>query len=233
MVRLTTLVFFGPSRVSHETDHHLHESSIFMTLPLMVLAVFATIGGYVSLPHGIAGLFGFHGDNLITQWLAPVLGPAKETMAALGAHHSEGAAGAAEAAAEHGSAALEWSLMGASVAAMVIMSGFALSLYRSGPEGGQGLARAAGGLYRLVLDKWRVDEIYGALIYRPLRKIGDLCFSIGDRAIIEGFINDGPKGMYLVTSVISDVQSGLLRNYLKLIFVGVVALAVLSIAAAH
>lgn len=238
MVRLTTLVFFGPSRVPHETDHHLHESSLFMTLPLMVLAVFATIGGYVSLPHGIAGLFGIHGDNLITQWLAPVLAPAKETMALLSGHHAAAEAtvehgSAALAVAEHGSAALEWGLMGASVTAMVVMSAFALSLYRSGPQGGQGLARAAGGLYSLVLDKWRIDELYEALMYRPLRKVGDLCFSVGDRAVIEGFINDGPKGMYLVTSVISDVQSGLLRNYLKLIFVGVIALGVLSIAAAH
>jgi NADH-quinone oxidoreductase subunit L len=219
MVRLTALVFFGESRVEHHTAEHLHESSLPMTIPLMVLAVFATVGGYVSVPHAIAHLFGFEGDNAITRWLSPVLLQAKTTMAA----HSG----------EYGSssAALEWGLMGASVGAMVLMSLFALGLYRNGPQGGRAIAESAGGLYRLVLDKWRVDELFGAVIYRPLAKLGDLCFSIGDRLFIEGFINDGPRGLYLVTSVASDIHTGLLRNYIKLIFVGVVVLTILSITA--
>lgn len=215
MVRLTVLVFFGPSRVPEETAKHLHESKWFMTLPLAVLSVFAVIAGYVSLPHGIAHILGFEGDNLITQWLYPVLSPAKATMAQLMGE-------------SHGSAALEWSLMGASVAGMVLASVFAMSLYRNGPEGGRSLARSFGGLYRLVLDKWRIDELYGLVIYRPLARLGDFFFAFGDRAVIEGFINDGPRGLYLVTSVLSDVQAGLVRNYLKVIFVGVLALFAIS-----
>jgi NADH-quinone oxidoreductase subunit L len=220
MVRLTVLVFFGKPRMDHHTASHLHESSWLMTLPLAILAVFATIGGYVSLPHGIAHLLGFEGDNAITRWLKPVLYQAKETMTSI--KMAKGGV------VEH-AAFLEWGLMGVSVAAMVVMSLFAMALYRKGPSGGDTLAQAAGGLYRLVLDKWRIDELYQALIYRPLAKLGDLCFSIGDRLLIEGFINEGPRGAYLVTSVISDIQAGLLRNYLKLIFLGVVVLAVLGV----
>jgi NADH-quinone oxidoreductase subunit L len=216
MVRLTTLVFFGTSRMDKHTESHCHESPLNMTVPLMILAVLALVGGYVSLPHGIAHVLGIEGDNLITQWLKPVLGPAKETMVAL-----KGEA--------HGSAALEWGLMGTSVAIMAVMSVFALVLYRPGPQGGDRLASSFGSLYRLVLDKWRVDELYARVIYTPLKKVADLCFSIGDRSIIEGLINDGPKGLYLVTSVVSDIQTGLLRSYLKFIFLGIVVLMIVAV----
>lgn len=211
MVRLTVLTFFGKSRVDAHTAEHLHENPLAMTLPLILLAVLAVVGGYVSVPHALASVFGFEGDNLITQWLKPVLAQAKETMEA--AHPG------------HGSTALEWGLMGTSTVIMLMMSAFAIRLYlRNGPEGGAPLARAAGGLYSLVLDKWRIDELYQAAIVSPLKKLGDVFFSAGDRAVVEGVVNEGPRGVYLVTTVLSDIQTGLLRNYLKLMFFGLLVL---------
>ncbi|MBM3382198.1 MAG: NADH-quinone oxidoreductase subunit L [Betaproteobacteria bacterium] len=222
MVRLTYLVFFGQSRVEHahhhghgHDDHHhsheIHENPWTMTLPLVLLAVFSIVGGYVSIPHAIMHVLGLEGDNAITQWLYPVISSAKEVMKAV---HGDA----------HGSAALEWGLMGTSTLVMLIMSGFAIALYKVGPQGGDAYAQAAGGLYRLILDKWRIDELYQAVIIEPLKKVGDGFFKFGDRAVIEGVINEGPRGIYLVTSVLSDIQSGLVRNYLKLVFVAVVAL---------
>jgi NADH-quinone oxidoreductase subunit L len=185
-----------------------------MTLPLMLLAVLSIVGGYVSMPHAIMHLVGIEAkDNMITQWLAPVLEKAKGVMVAA---HGEA----------HGSATLEWVLMGTSTLIMLIMSSFAISLYKSGPKGGESIAKAVGGLYRLILDKWRIDELYQAVIIEPLKKVGDAFFKFGDRALIEGIINEGPRGIYLVTSVLSDVQSGLVRNYLKVVFVGILALCV-------
>jgi len=224
MVRLTYLVFFGESRGEHAHhdhghghghDHHhheIHENPLAMTLPLMILAVLSIVGGYVSMPHAIMHLLGIEAkDNLITQWLYPVIEKAKVVMTAA---HGEA----------HGSAALEWGLMGTSTLIMLIMSAFAISLYKVGPTGGDSIANDVGGLYRLILDKWRIDELYQAVIIEPLKKVGDGFFKIGDRAIIEGIINEGPRGIYLVTSVLSDVQSGLVRNYLKVVFIGIVAL---------
>lgn len=213
MVRLTYLVFFGTSRVDHHTAEHLHESPLSMTLPLMVLAVLAFVGGYVSLPHGIAHLLHIEGDNVITTWLSPVLEQAQTFMTA---HRGE----------SHGSAALEWTLMGTSTGVMVLMSLFALRLYKDGPQGGASIAKACGGLYALVLDKWRIDELYQAFIIEPLKGLGDFFYKRGDRALIEGVVNDGPEGLYLVTSVVSDVQTGLVRNYLKLFFVGLLVISI-------
>ena len=223
MVRLTYLVFFGESRVEHthhhghaHDDHHhaheIHENPLAMTLPLMILALLSVVGGYISMPHAIMHVLGIHADeNVITQWLSPVLSADKQNMTTV---YGE----------THGSAALEWGLMGTSTLIMLIMSGFAISLYKVGPKGGESIANAMGGLYRLILDKWRIDELYQAAIIEPLKKLGDGFFKFGDRAVIEGIINEGPRGIYLVTSVLSDIQSGLVRNYLKVVFIAMVAL---------
>jgi NADH-quinone oxidoreductase subunit L len=47
MSRLYYLTFWGSFRGTHEQEHHLHESPLSMTIPLMVLAAFAAGGGYI------------------------------------------------------------------------------------------------------------------------------------------------------------------------------------------
>ncbi len=52
MFRLIFMTFHGDSRVDAEKAHHIHESPPVMTIPLMVLALLAIIGGWVGLPEG-------------------------------------------------------------------------------------------------------------------------------------------------------------------------------------
>ncbi len=51
MFRLLWLTFLGPSRMSKEAEHHVHESPPSMTGVLVVLAVLSAIGGFLSIPH--------------------------------------------------------------------------------------------------------------------------------------------------------------------------------------
>jgi NADH-quinone oxidoreductase subunit L len=51
MFRLLWLTFLTPSRMSHEAEHHVHESPFSMTGVLMVLAVLSAIGGFLKIPH--------------------------------------------------------------------------------------------------------------------------------------------------------------------------------------
>src|SRR5260370_25575081 len=53
MFRLIFVTFHGESRVASEKEHHIHESPPVMTIPLIVLAVFSIIGGWVELPEGM------------------------------------------------------------------------------------------------------------------------------------------------------------------------------------
>ena len=47
MTRLYVLTFWGKFRGTDEQEHHLHESPLSMTVPLMVLAGLSVVGGYL------------------------------------------------------------------------------------------------------------------------------------------------------------------------------------------
>lgn len=65
MFRMYYLTFHGEFRGTEEQKHHLHESPLTMTLPLVVLAVLSVVGGFLNLPHFIA-----HGDYAhLSHWL--------------------------------------------------------------------------------------------------------------------------------------------------------------------
>jgi len=68
MFRMFFLTFGGTFRGTDEQKHHLHESPLAMTLPLMVLAVLSVIGGWVGIPE----LFLHDGERLI-EFLSPVI----------------------------------------------------------------------------------------------------------------------------------------------------------------
>src|SRR5579862_408998 len=79
MFRLIFMTFFGESRVEADKEHHIHESPAAMTIPLIVLAILATVGGWVGLPNG------FLWGNAFVRFLAPAVGtftPAFEANAA-------------------------------------------------------------------------------------------------------------------------------------------------------
>ena len=62
MSRVYFLTFWGKFRGTHEQEHHLHESPLSMTLPLMVLAVLSVVGGYL--------LQGYMEHNLVQSVVA-------------------------------------------------------------------------------------------------------------------------------------------------------------------
>ncbi|KAA5533403.1 NADH-quinone oxidoreductase subunit L [Taibaiella lutea] len=67
MFRLYFFTFTGSFRGTHDQEHHLHESPAAMTIPLIVLAILAVIGGYVGLPEVISH------HHLLNEYLSPVV----------------------------------------------------------------------------------------------------------------------------------------------------------------
>ena len=62
MFRLMYLTFFNDFRGTEEQKHHLHESPALITIPLVILATLAAIGGAISLP----------GNSWLNHYLAPL-----------------------------------------------------------------------------------------------------------------------------------------------------------------
>src|SRR5947209_10510143 len=81
MFRLMFLTFHGRPRMSHEAEHHIHESPKSMTGPLVVLAFFCLFAGFLGWPHSLGG------KNRFERFLEPVFAKEAHVLA------SEGEAG--------------------------------------------------------------------------------------------------------------------------------------------
>jgi NADH-quinone oxidoreductase subunit L len=66
MFRLMYLTFHGRPRMSHEAEHHIHESPVSMTAPLVALALCAVFAGFLGWPHSLGG------SDRFTAFLEPV-----------------------------------------------------------------------------------------------------------------------------------------------------------------
>jgi NADH-quinone oxidoreductase subunit L len=165
MARLWTLVFLGKERFDEKTRRHLHESPRTMTVPLVVLAVLSFAGGWVGIPE----VFGL--GNLLESYLAPVF-QAGEGAAAHVVH----------------APGLEIVLMAASL----LIAGFGLALgwasYARFPEIPERLAESARGLYRLIVNKYFVDELYARVVLGPYAAV---CRAAAwfDQWIVDGVVN--------------------------------------------
>jgi NADH-quinone oxidoreductase subunit L len=205
MFRIVFVAFWGEFRGSEETWHHVHESPRVMLIPLILLAVGAIFSGYVQVPK-----FLFGGVEGFTKFLAPVMGSAASLEAK----------GPVETA-SHG---LEVNLTLASVAVALLGIFIAFWVYRSKPERGKAIAERFRPIYSLLYHKYWVDEIYSALILRPVQFISTWgLWKLLDLLIIDGLFVNGSG--FIVRSMgkgLRHLQSGRARSYAAWVVVGAV-----------
>jgi NADH-quinone oxidoreductase subunit L len=219
MFRALFMTFFGESRVDQHVAQHVHESPKVMTVPLMVLAVLSVIGGYIGIPHVLGGA------NHIHEFLAPVLGggaePAKvhAGISILSQAWASGGEGGGH------SVALEVFMMGVSVVIALIGIGIAYLFYVKNPALPKMLAARWKGLYRLVFNKYYVDELYEILFINSLKKLGTGLWKGFDEFFIDGTVNGIAYFFGWLSSVVRRVQTGLVQNYAFSMVVGGVIIA--------
>jgi NADH-quinone oxidoreductase subunit L len=192
MFRQVFMVFFGECRADHETQHHLHESPSSMTTPLWILAVGSILVGYFGVPHSLGGFVGI--PHVFNDWLAPVMG-------AHGVENETHPAG--------GELALELGLMAVSVAVAFTGIFLAYLMYYARRIQPETFSELAGGApYRVLLNKYYVDELYDLVFVRGTLA---LCNAAAwfDRNVIDGIVN----GAAVVVRGISQV-GGLIDKYI-------------------
>jgi NADH-quinone oxidoreductase subunit L len=219
MFRALFMTFFGQSRVDEQVAHHVHESPKIMTVPLMVLAVLSVIGGYIGVPHILGGA------NHIHEFLAPVLGGGAEPAKAhagislLSQAWASGGEGGG-----HG-AALEFLMMVISVVIALIGIGIAYLFYVKNPALPKLAAERWKGLYKLVYNKYYVDEIYEILFINSLKNLGTGLWKGFDEFVIDGAINGTAYLIGLLSGDMRKVQTGLVQNYAFAMVIGGVVIA--------
>jgi NADH-quinone oxidoreductase subunit L len=188
MFRLMYLTFHGRPRMSREVEHHIHESPVSMTAPLVVLALFAIVAGWLGWPHSLGG------SDRFTTFLEPVFAPEAQVL------QEEGRAGQLTAGAkeEEHNTGTEWLLMGLSLAAAGIGWGMAWkNYYHADKAYTEPIAVAAPPVYNVLLNKYYVDEGYD-YVFTGRRKLGNLRLGVlglgeasawFDTNVVDGAVN--------------------------------------------
>jgi len=196
MFRLIFLTFHGPERLDPEVRRHLHESPKVMTVPLAILAFFSVVAGYVGLPIVVG-----KNANLFQNFLEPVIKPTLEGHASLGS---------------------EWLLILFSVLAAFLGIYIAYVFYLSKPTIPHNLVRRFPGIYKLLYNKYYVDEAYDAVIVNPLVKGSEIVYRHFDLAVVDGALNGSAAATGFFGRILSALQTGLVKDYVLVFLLGAV-----------
>jgi NADH-quinone oxidoreductase subunit L len=189
MFRLVYLTFRGRPRMSHEVEHHIHESPTSMTAPLVVLAICSLFAGWLGWPHSLGG------SDRFAQFLEPVFAREAQVFTEEG-KAAQLAAGTKEE--EHTSSA-EYLLMFLSVAAAGVGFYMAGRAYGNAEKGyAEPIAAAAPPAYNTLLNKYYVDEGYD-YVFTGRRKSGDVRL---------GVLGAGEASAWFDTNVVDGAVNG-------------------------
>jgi NADH-quinone oxidoreductase subunit L len=190
-----------------------------MAVPLILLAIGSTVAGFVGVPHALFG------HNRIEGFLEPafeVHGPAEAGAepAAVAGHTP------AETPAEgrvDDAIATERMLMALSVGVAIAGLGIAGFFWLRRGDAAAALAQQFGGVYRTLLNKYYLDEIYDALFVQPIKRTSESALWKGmDAGLIDGTVNGVGAVVSGASQVLRQAQTGSVRTYAASLFLGVV-----------
>jgi NADH-quinone oxidoreductase subunit L len=195
--RLVFMTFHGNPRAPKEVMDHAHESPQVMLVPLYILAAGALLAGLI-----LAGPF--IGEGMAEFWKGSLV---IEEHLFEEMHHT--------------------GFWIAALPTIAMILGFlvAYQFYIRKPEMPAYLAEEQQVLYRFLLNKWYFDEIYDALLVRPVMGLGRFLWKRGDGWLIDGFGPDGVSARVIdVTRSVVRLQTGYLYHYAFAMLLGIALL---------
>ena len=203
MFRLYAMTFLGEFRGTPDQQHHLHESPKAMTIPLVILAILAVVGGLIGIPEIFV-----HGGHKLEAFLAPVFAQSNAITERHEMLHST-----------------EYMLMIISVAAALVALLYAwnkFSRYKKSMEAEKGLGK-------VLENKWYVDEIYDAVIVRPVSSLAAYFNNVFERKGIDGFVNGIGRAVNYSSRQVRLLQSGQVGTYVLLMVIGILVLFIVQL----
>ena len=202
MFRLMFLTFWGKFRGTNDQEHHLHESPSSMTIPLIILAVLSTVGGFIGLPESLGG------HNWLGTWLNPLLSP--ETSV-------------------NGGVPSEMLLMGISVSVAVLALVYAYIKYIKNAQVPVEDTEERSFGANLSYHKFYIDELYDAIIRKPLDALSGFLYNVVERLGIDGIVESIGKGPIEASKGLRLLQTGNVGFYIFMMVVGIIAVLVYSL----
>jgi NADH-quinone oxidoreductase subunit L len=221
MFRLIFLTFFGLPRYN-EKKVHVHESPRNMTVPLVILAICSVAGGWFAAPHLVGG------SDYFESFVHPVF--ASYQPQPVVAQQESFARAASEAAGIRPNPVI--GLVRAVTGPPVIAAALGLFLawwfYIHKPDAAKRAIESMRGLHTLIYNKYYVDEIYAALLVRPLLWIStNVLWHAVDEGLIDGAVNGAAHVSRGAGGRLREIQSGNARSYASWVVIGAVGFTVL------
>ena len=202
MFRLVYLTFGGKERFGH--DKHPHESPKVMTIPLIILGILSAIGGFVGIPELFAG----KGGNSFENWLEPIFKNAHTKLALSSGGYSH---------------FQEIAFMLITLAGAVGAIYYARHIYIKNIQIATNYRKKFPGIYKLLLNKYFVDEAYDAAVVNPIVKGSEsFLWKIADSKIIDGIVNGVASLVGLISKKIRKIQTGIAQSYALVMMLGIV-----------
>lgn len=201
MFRMLFLTFSGKFRGTEEQKHHLHESPVHMTIPLVVLAILAAAGGLLNIPSALGG------GHWLANFLSPIFTYSDARVEPVHLDH-----------------ATEYVLMAVSAVAAIVMGIFAYNKYVKKQDIPKEDGVEQGAIYGLSYHKLYVDQVYNTLFVKPLNFLSKAFYKVVDKSIIDGFVNGLADFIVASGRGIRQLQSGYVGFYIFMMVVGVVAI---------
>jgi NADH-quinone oxidoreductase subunit L len=206
--------------------HSIHESPASMLVPLILLAILSVAGGWIGIPHALGG--GDRFGNFLNPVTRGVGAPASFEQVSI-AMRTGAPIPTTEAPPRPEDPKTERMLTGFSVLAAALGWLLADTLYRRKPELPAKMAASSRALYRLVCNKYWIDEIYGFLIIKPLLVISRYILWGGfDRGVIGGGNRVLAGSAQGAGAVLRRIQSGNIRSYAGWLAIGAAIILLLS-----
>lgn len=195
--RLIYMTFHGQPRADEHVMAHVHESPPVMLIPLAVLAVGTICAGFIGYDYFVGAL---RSDFWLTSLF---VFPENDTVAAA-------------------KSVPKWAIL-LPTAVGVVGIILATIFYIVFPKLPSYFSLVFKPLHKLFYNKWFFDELYEALIVKPLRGLGHILWTVGDVKIIDGL---GPNGFAkMVRSLagrVGRMQTGFVYHYAFAMLIGVI-----------
>ena len=202
MFRLLAMTFMGKFRGTDEQLHHLHESPSAITIPLIILAFLSMVGGLIGIPEFMSS-----NSHKLGKFLDPIFANSNAILVKHEIPHQT-----------------EWLLTGVSTILILIVSVWAWNKFKKY----QLETAEESGFAKVLQNKWYVDELYDAIIVKPLKSLSLFLNNVVERSGIDGLVNGVGRGINYGSRQIRLLQSGQVGTYILMMVIGMIVLFIIQ-----
>jgi len=207
MFRLLYLVFYRDFKGSDKQLSHLHESPYVMTIPLIVLAILSFAGGFINIPESLGGTAAFK------HYLDPILEASNQMHSSINelSHQAE------------------YVLMAISICVVVLSILFARQKYYVRGEEPAMEKENLPMMVRLTRNKFYIDEIYEALVVKPIHLFGDFLLRFIEKLGIDRLVNGIGNSVIFSSKNARLLQTGNTGFYLFAMVFGIIIILLFNL----